>query len=287
MAWYPRAVRREIRPGSNDPAIKVVGAILHVDAGNSSSLYGYFNGPSGGIESHFHIRKDGTVEQYRDTGREADANYKANSFVEGGVRKGYVSIETQGYETGEWSAAQLDAIRDLLAWLAKTHGFPLRKCRDPRDPGVGYHTLFGAPSAWTPVSKSCPGPGRKRQFERVVVPWMADQRAPDPKPEPKPEPGPGRPTVRLANIQKAARRDPRARAGTFTARAEVTLVEKALRAEGLLIGKYVDGHFGTLTVDAYSDWQRRLGYRGPDANGIPGIKSLRALGKKHGFDVAA
>lgn len=184
MAWYPKAVRREIAPGANDPAIRVVGAILHVDAGNASSLFNYFNGPSGGIESHFHIRKDGVVEQYRDTGREADANYKANSFLDGDVRKGYVSVETQGLEAGEWTPEQVAAIKALLSWLSATHGFPLRKCRDPRDPGVGFHTLFGAPSAWTPVSKSCPGPDRKRQFERVLVPWFAAASAPKPAPAP-------------------------------------------------------------------------------------------------------
>lgn len=200
MAWYPKAVRREIRPGANDPAIKVVGAILHVDAGNASSLFGYFNGPSDGIESHFHVRKDGVVEQYRDTGYEADANYKANNFIEGGVRKGYVSIETQGYEAGEWTPAQLDAIKALLKWLAATHDFPLRKCRDPRDPGVGFHTLFGAPSAWTPVSKSCPGPDRKRQFERVLVPWFS--AAPTPPKPTTPPPAPKTPAQLIAQLRR-------------------------------------------------------------------------------------
>lgn len=183
MSWYTKATKREIRPGSTDPAIKPIGVILHVDAGNASSLYSYFNGPSGGIESHFFIRKDGVVEQYRDTGYEADANYKANSFVEGGVRKGYISVETQGYEEGEWTAAQIQAIKELLLWANKTHSIPLKKCATPTDPGVGYHTLFGAPSAWTPFSKSCPGPDRKRQFADVLVPWMVAVTAPPPPPK--------------------------------------------------------------------------------------------------------
>ncbi len=173
MTWYPVAVKREIRPGSTDPAIKPVGVILHVDAGNNPSLFNYFNGPSGGIESHFHISKGGVVEQYRDTGFEADANYKANSFLEGGVRKGFISVETQGFEAGEWTPEQIKAIKALLLWANKTHGIPLKQCATPFSPGVGYHTLFGAPSAWTPFSKSCPGPDRKRQFADVLVPWMA------------------------------------------------------------------------------------------------------------------
>lgn len=178
--WYPKAEHKNIRPGSNDPAIKVRGAILHVDAGNVRDLFGYFNGPSGGIESHFQIAKDGHVFQYRSLGREADANYKANSFVLNGVRWGYVSIETQGLEHGTWTQAQLRAIKQLLAWLSEQHDFPLRETPGPRSKGVGYHTLFGAPGPWTPVSKSCPGPARKRQFHNELVPWMREQRNPQP-----------------------------------------------------------------------------------------------------------
>lgn len=174
VGLYPGAVKKLIKPGVNDPEIKVVGAILHVDAGNVQSLYNYFNGPSGGIESHFHIRKDGVVEQYRDTGWEADANLKANSFVEGGVRKGFVSIETQGHEKGEWNGRQMAEIKKLLTWLSETHDFPLRKCPGPFKSGVGYHILFGAPGPWTPVAKSCPGPDRIKQFNDVIIPWMKD-----------------------------------------------------------------------------------------------------------------
>ncbi len=195
MSLYPKAIKRLIPHGSNDPAIKPIGAILHVDAGNAGgeALYNYFNGPSGGIESHFHIEKDGTVYQYRDTGFEADANYKGNSFFVEGVRRGYISIETQGLERGKWTEAQLKEIKALLLWLSEEHEFPLQVTPTSKSPGVGYHTLFGAPGDWTPVSKSCPGPDRKVQFREVLVPWMKNpynkvepKTEPLPKPEPKP-----------------------------------------------------------------------------------------------------
>jgi len=180
MALYPKARQRLITPGANDPAIVVVGAILHVDAGNSKSLYGYFNGPSGGIESHFHVPKELPVEQYRDTGREADANLKANSFIKNGKRYGFISIETQGFGAGEWNAYQLAEIKALLLWLSKTHNFPLRRCPGPFESGVGYHTMWGAPSAWTPVAKDCPGRDRVKQFSNVLVPWFATASKPTP-----------------------------------------------------------------------------------------------------------
>lgn len=174
MAWYPEAAKWIINPGPNDPPIIVVGAILHVDSGNVGNLFKYFSEQSDGVESHFHIPKVGPVQQYRDTHFEADANLKANSFLgRDGRRYGFVSIETQGLDKGEWNEHQLAEIRRLLKWLAETHNFPLQKCIDPQGPGVGYHTLFGAPGPWTPFAKTCPGPDRVRQFNNVLVPWFA------------------------------------------------------------------------------------------------------------------
>lgn len=173
MAWYPEATKKVIKPGPNDPPIIAVGAILHVDAGNSPDLFKYFSEQSDGIESHFHVPKAGPVIQMRDTHFEADANLKANSFYAAGRRYGFVSIETQGFGAGEWNSHQLDQIRRLLVWLSETHNFPLKKCDNPQGPGVGYHTLFGAPGPWTPRAKTCPGPDRVRQFNNLLVPWMA------------------------------------------------------------------------------------------------------------------
>lgn len=173
MAWYPEATKKVIKPGPNDPPIIVVGAILHVDAGNNGDLFKYFSEQSDGIESHFHIPKAGPIHQYRDTHFEADANLKANSFYRDGKRYGFVSIETQGLAAGEWNAHQVAQIKRLLRWLSETHDFPLLKATDPRGPGVGYHTLFGAPGPWTPNAKTCPGPDRVRQFNEVLVPWFA------------------------------------------------------------------------------------------------------------------
>jgi hypothetical protein len=163
MAWYPKAVRKNIPPGPTDPRITPRLAILHVDAGNASSLYGYFNGRSGGVESHFFVRKDGVVEQYRDTAYQADANMEANDFA--------VSIETQGYGAGEWTPQQLASIKALLVWLHAVHGIPLVKATRWDGAGVGYHNLF--PTQWAGGPRSCPGPDRIKQFTTQLVPWMA------------------------------------------------------------------------------------------------------------------
>jgi hypothetical protein len=101
----------------------------------------------------------------------------------------------------------------------------------------------------------------------------------------------GRPQVKLADLSqlvKAAKLDPARKQGGTTKGAadDVRVVEWALLQEGLLPKKYAsDGSFGTTTIRAYAKWQRRLGYRGNDADGIPGLQSLTKLGRKYGFDV--
>ena len=165
MALCPFARQRLIAPGSSDPRITPRVAVLHVDAGNAESLYEYFRDRSGGVESHFHVTRTGVIEQYRDTAWQADANHLANDFA--------VSIETQGYGSGEWTAEQLAAIQRLLLWLHEAHpAIRLAKCDRWDGAGIGYHTQFGAPGAWTPVAKSCPGPDRIQQFHNVIVPWL-------------------------------------------------------------------------------------------------------------------
>lgn len=93
--------------------------------------------------------------------------------------------------------------------------------------------------------------------------------------------------VDLSKLQAAARKDPGAGTNMMAAKPEAVIVEKALVAEGLLTEEYSDGHFGTMSIAAYSRWQRKLGYSGGDANGIPGKESLTKLGAKHGFKVSA
>ncbi|MFJ7963119.1 N-acetylmuramoyl-L-alanine amidase [Streptomyces sp. NPDC096324] len=101
-------------------------------------------------------------------------------------------------------------------------------------------------------------------------------------------PAPAKPKVSLAHVIYAAKHDPAAAQGHTTHKADVLIVEKALKAEGFLSAQYVDGSFGSLTVGAYARWQRSAAggnYIGDAADGIPGAASLKRLGAKHGFTV--
>ena len=174
--WYPAAIHKPIPAGPNDPVITPSMALLHVAVSHATSLFDYFKFKSGGIESHFYIRADGTVEQYRSVLREADANYKANSYLVGKTRYGAVSIETWGFGNGKWNLAQMVAIKDLLLWLNKEHQIPLKPVQqilpDRDHGGVSYHSKF---KSWSNVAgKTCPGPKRIMQYSQDIVPWMRD-----------------------------------------------------------------------------------------------------------------
>jgi peptidoglycan hydrolase-like protein with peptidoglycan-binding domain len=58
----------------------------------------------------------------------------------------------------------------------------------------------------------------------------------------------------------------------------VRRVQKQLRRRGIRVA--VDGNFGGQTLNGYARWQRRLGYSGLDASGMPGETSLKRLAGK-------
>lgn len=171
--FMPGAIDKEIKPGPNDPAITPVGGVLHVAVSEADSLHDYFDGPSGGIESHFYVRYDGTIEQYRSIYREADANYKGNSFMRGGKRCGLLSIENEGWGAGKWTAEQIASMKKIILWANAEADVPIQPIKTWDGDGWGYHTMFGAPGPWTPAEgKTCPGLERIQQYKTLWVPWL-------------------------------------------------------------------------------------------------------------------
>lgn len=98
-----------------------------------------------------------------------------------------------------------------------------------------------------------------------------------PSPVGQPKPNPNLPLVSLANVKPGK------------VSADVKVVQKALVKEGLLPTGSVTTKpvalFGPRTKEAYAKWQRRCGYTGADADGVPGATTLKLLGNKHGFRV--
>lgn len=91
------------------------------------------------------------------------------------------------------------------------------------------------------------------------------------------EPATARPAVNMTNLLIAAQLD-QYRPGNRRTRGavkSVKRVQRQLRRRGIRVA--VDGNFGAQTMAGYAAWQRRLGYSGLNANGIPGETSLKRL----------
>lgn len=189
MAWCPFAVWKPLPENKTQARIDPSVAIIHsaVDAPGPTSLFPYFARSDVKTETTFFIKNDGEIEQYMDTEVRADGNRYANPFA--------VSIETE--DDGDpnqrpLTLAQIVSLRRLLEWLFKVHPkIKRRVCPAWNAAGVGWHSMWGAPSEWTPArGKTCPGLARIPQIKREIVPWLTSG-APAPKPTTRP---PRRPT---------------------------------------------------------------------------------------------
>lgn len=195
-------------------------------------------------------------------------------------------------EAPDWA---LQGVADFLAWMHTEHGVPLSgPAKWPAYPssygsGAGQRMSFAEWEAFKGVCghmhvpENAHGDPGNIDFAKLLTLAKTDEPTP-------PVTEPTKPKVSLAHIVAAARKDPAAAQGHTTYKAEVLTVERALKAEGLLSSAYVDGSFGSKTIDAYARWQRSPaggGYVGAAADGIPGSASLKRLGAKHGFTVTA
>lgn len=174
MEWLPFADKKPLTKHNtlirrNYP----ITLILHTAGGPASvskwkwlnnetqSLYKYFN--TSPLESHLHVEKNGAIEQYVSFKYTADANYHANRWA--------ISVETADdgnpNVTG-WTDDQIDSLAAIAAYLHIHIGLPLRETKHVKDSGINGHTSHGAPSAWTPVVKTCPGEARKKQIPLII-----------------------------------------------------------------------------------------------------------------------
>lgn len=283
MAWYKEAVRLELQPESREqPTIRPTQVIFHsiVAPWDEQRLYAYWKN-STSLESHFGVDFDGSLGQYLSTTTRADANYKANRRPDG---TGAISVESASNTKASdpWTDAQLDTLADLGVWAHRTHGIPLRACNSGSGGGFGIHRMF---REWSPSGTDCPGDQRAEQFRSELLPAIV-ARAGKPA-APAPSTPSKKPTVSLAHVQVAQRRDPGLPQGGTTYRAEGLIVETGLYKEGLLAKRWVDGSLGSRTRPAVSEWQERCGFHGADADGYFGKTSLTRLGERHGFRVTA
>lgn len=135
MARMPGAIWRPITVNKSRWRLVPLRVNLHVAVSEAASLHGYFNA-AGRVDSHFYVRRDGTIEQYVDTSVVAYADLEGNGSS--------ISVETQGgvkNADGEpWTAAQVEALARIYAWAVRTHGIARQVAKDSR-PGSSSHGL--------------------------------------------------------------------------------------------------------------------------------------------------
>jgi hypothetical protein len=172
VAWYPKAIRKEITR-HRTLRVRKGRVCLHVAVSEGSSLFGYFN-RKGSPTSHFYVRRDGKIEQYVDTKYRAPANLEGNSSL--------ISFETQGgvksANTEPWTAAQVLAMAECIAWLNEVEGVPLQLMPNSKSGslGIGYHKQGVDPyrvdggEKWSSAyGKICPGQGKINQIPTIIA----------------------------------------------------------------------------------------------------------------------
>jgi len=141
MAIFPGAINKPITASKGRQRLTLYHRLnLHVAVSEAASLHDLFN-RSGQVDSHFYVRRDGTVEQYVDTDWRAFADLDGNDAT--------ISVETQGGvnnpDSEPWTTAQLEALAQLYAWVVRTHGIAHKVATsshaDERSRGLSWHRL--------------------------------------------------------------------------------------------------------------------------------------------------
>lgn len=310
MARYPKAIWRPIAKKQRYAMRSPVRMNLHVAVSEASSLRGFFN-RGGNPDSHFYVRRDGTVEQYVDTSQIAYCDLQGNPDT--------ISVETQGglrnAQTEEWTPEQVVALAELYAWAVETHGIARKMATDSRkgssSHGLSWHRLgidgnfpsgllAGRVSGGLKYSnhrgKVCPGNAKIRQiegiFDRAMQLLGAEAPAKKPvsntKPAPRPKPAAKKKYVPAIDgvfgpVTKGAFQqalhDARFRehsVDTVFGRYSVLSMQKWLRKRGQK-GHAIDGVWGKYTTIALQKHLRRLGEKGHTIDGDFGPHTIKSL----------
>ncbi|MET9953499.1 peptidoglycan-binding protein [Streptomyces sp. NPDC006339] len=257
----------------------VVGVMIHhtVSSGTRSSVELCYRGYEGlpGPLCHGVIAKDGIVhlvgngranhagggdpsvlqavitETYRDRPPAPREHQGSRGAVDGNSRFYGFECINLGNGADPWPAAQLDAIERVSAALCRAHGWGARSI-------IGHSEW----SDWKSDPRGVSMPGMRGRIEQRLATAPGKPKPPPAKPPaPQYEPFPG--------------------TAWFTTHPNspiVTAMGRRLVAEGC--GRYKVGpgpRWSEADRQSYAAWQRKLGYRGDDADGWPGATSWRAL----------
>lgn len=151
----------------------IMGLVLHVEDGSEDGTNSWFHNPKAQASSHFGNPLKGPLDQWVDTDDKAWAEMDGNSR--------WISVEHEGFsgKAPAPTASQIENDAQLLAWLHKTEGVPLRITNSVNRRGLGWHGMGGA--AWG-GHYDCPGDRIKKARREIVR--RAKQIVQEGKPKP-------------------------------------------------------------------------------------------------------
>jgi len=248
MARFAGASWRPVRNFTAGGQDSVHGVVIHIMDGTLAGSEAWFNNPASQASAHFGTGKAGALYQWVDTADRA--------WAQAGGNRTWLSVENEGKGGDALTDPQLQHCAEVLAWAHKTYGVPLQTTTDPNGKGLGFHGMGGA--AWGGHT-SCPGPNIVAQLPEIVR--RAKAIAGDSAPAPAYEPFPG---------QEFFRKAPKSPI--------ITAMGKRLVAAGCSAYQSGPGPQWTSADQAsYAKWQRKQGFTGAAADGIPGSATWAAL----------
>lgn len=299
-SWRPISINHT--KGGQD---SVRGVVVHIMAGTLVGSDAWFRNPAARASSHFGTNKAGALWQWVDT--------KDRAWAQASGNRTWLSVENEGRGGDTLTDAQLDRNAQVLAWAHKTHGVPLKLASGPSSSGLGWHGMGG--SAWGGHTQ-CPGHRIVAQLPEILrrAKVLAGTKPAEPTPSGSTYKvksgdtlsGIGKKTgvawktiASLNDIQapyvikpgqtlklKTGKPKPPALApfpgGSYfkvgRRSALITAMGRRLVANGCSAYAVGPGpSWSEADRKSYAKWQRKLGYNGAAADGIPGAASWAKL----------
>lgn len=148
MARFDRAVWRGPVPNKTERGMQrpILGLVLHIEQGSEHGTDAWFHNAKAQASSHFGNPKQGPLDQWVDT------NDRAWAQAQGNAR--WISVEHEGLTGERLTDSQVENDAQLLVWLHKTEGVPLKLTNVTNVGGLGWHGMGG--ESWGGHT-NCPG----------------------------------------------------------------------------------------------------------------------------------
>ncbi|MFD7980173.1 peptidoglycan-binding protein [Streptomyces sp. NPDC059071] len=263
MARMPGATWRPVPNFTKNGQLEVRGLVVHVMDGTLAGTDSWFRNPASQASSHFGTGRAGTLYQW--------VSARDRAWAQGSGNKTWLSSENEGRGGQTLTEEQLDRNAEIFAWVVKTYpNVPLKVATGPDDRGLGYHAMGG--KAWGGHT-SCPGPKIVAQLDEIVRRTVAILGK-------KPTSGSGKPSTG-GSTTTSTRYQVTINGLTYGYGAtggHITKVGQALVKADCSAYKSGPGPEWTdADTLSYARWQKKLGYTGTAADGVPGEESLKKL----------